>query len=226
MRLLLGLCLLFAGTGCMAARNVRPVGEGKVATGLSVGGPMFTNLGGAIPTPLMTAYGRYGLNARTDLDFGLSVPIVGAAGVDVGAARLVLEQDGAVPAVMVGGRLNLWGNLYALSGKKDPNGRDYAFGPRVFEEAYGYASWKLGQSFLVYAGLDLFVQAEKANFRPTLLAGGEWRANKLFGLQAELKQMAFTTDGQYAAVSFIGPGSYGALAFNLGFNFYPGAEEL
>lgn len=108
-RLVGTLCALWC-VGCMAARNVRPVGEGRMSAGLSVGGPMFTNLGGAIPTPLMTAYGRYGVNDTTDLDFGLSLPIVAAVGVDVGMAKLLLEERGARPALMAGGRLNFWAN--------------------------------------------------------------------------------------------------------------------
>ena len=68
---LLGLCLVGA-TGCFAARNIRPVGDDQWAAGVSMGGPMFTNLGGAIPTPLMTASARYGLTDTTDLDFNSS----------------------------------------------------------------------------------------------------------------------------------------------------------
>jgi hypothetical protein len=223
----MGLLLLcvWLGTGCVAARSVRPAGEGKVVAGASFGGPMFTNLGGAIPTPLLSGYARYGLSNETDLDVGLQVPIVAAVGLDVGASRLLFPQQGARPAVMLGGRLNFWANPYGLVGKKDVNGRAYRLDPRLFEEAYGYASWQLGR-FLTYVGLDVFAQLESLTIRPTLVAGTEWRASKLFGLQVELKQMAFTTNQEFAAVAFIGPANYGALALNLGFNFHLGAEDV
>lgn len=217
------LLAVFAGTGCFAARGVRPVGEGRLAAGLSVGGPLFTNLGGAIPTPLATGFVRYGLTGRTDLDVGLSLPVAGAAGLDAGASHLLLEQDGLRPAVTLGGRLNCWANVYGLAGRKDANGRPFAVGARLFEEGYGYASWKPGERSLVYAGLDLFAQLEHATLRPTLLAGVEWRPARLFGLQLEIKQMAFTTNQRFATVDFLGPGDFGAFAVDLGFNFYPGA---
>ncbi len=211
-------------SGCFAARGVRPVGEGKVAAGLSVGGPMFTNLGGAIPTPLMTGYARYGLTDKTDLDFGLSLPVIGAMGVDVGASRQLLTEVGWRPAVSVGGRLNFWANLYGFTGGNDANGKPYTFEPRIYEEAYAYASWSIrGSRSYAYVGLDLFAQIEELAVRPTLLAGAEWRANRLFGLQLELKQMAFTQNQRYATVDFLGPADLGAFAVNLGFNFYPGA---
>ena len=126
---------------------------------------------------------------------------------------------------MAGGRLLAYGNVYGLTGGKDTSGREYELGLRVFEEVYGYASWKLSEKVLGYIGLDLFAQAEAAIVRPTILGGVEWRAGRHLGLQLEVKQMAFTTDGTYAAVDFIGPGGYGALAANVGFNWYFGSSN-
>ncbi|MFM2153781.1 MAG: hypothetical protein RL199_2216, partial [Pseudomonadota bacterium] len=156
---------------CSAVRSVRPVGAGRLAGGASIGGPLFTNLGGAIPTPVVTAFGRYGLDERTDVDVGLSPPIVGAAGLDVGVSRLILDEQGSWrPAVMVGGRLSVWGSVLGLAGRRDVNGRAHAVDPRLFEEVWAVASRRLGPA-LVYAGLDLFAQAERGTVRPTPLAG-------------------------------------------------------
>ena len=210
---------LLLTTGCFAARTVRPVGEGNISAGLSVGGPIFTNLGAPIPTPLATAYVRYGVTNETDVDVGLSLPIVGAAGIDAGAAHQVLRQEGWRPAVSLGGRLLLYANLLGLSGAQDRDGRPYDAGVRLFEEAYGYASWQLHEAWLAYAGLDLFAQAEQAIVRPTLLGGLQWQASRAVGLQLEVKQMALATNQEYAAVAFVGPGNYGAFAVNLGLSF-------
>lgn len=210
---------LLLTTGCFAARNVRPVGEGNVSAGISVGGPVFTNLGAPIPTPLATAYARYGVTDETDIDVGLSLPIVGAAGIDAGAAHQVLKQDGLRPAVSLGGRLLLYANLLGLSGDVDRDGRPYDPGVRLFEELYGYASWQLHEAWLAYAGVDLFAQAEQAILRPTLLGGVQWQPSRVLGLQLEIKQMALATNQEYAAVAFVGPGNYGAFAVNLGVSF-------
>ncbi len=228
MRIRFGLPLVVlaavASAGCFAARGIRPVGQGKLAAGLSVGGPLFTNLGGAIPTPLVTGYARYGVTDRTDVDAGLTIPTTRAMAIDAGASHEILAQKGGVPAVDLGGRLNLWFNPEGVAGAKDSNGVAFKLDPEVFEEVYGYASWKLGRKTLGYVGLDLFAQVQDAIFRPSVLAGVEWRPVRLFGLQLQLEQMAFLTNQQDSIVSFLGPGHYGALAVQLGFNFYPEAK--
>ncbi len=214
-----------ASAGCFAARGVRPVGKGKLAAGLSLGGPLFTNLGGAIPTPLVTGYARYGVTEATDVDVGITLPTTRTMALDAGASHQLFGQSGGVPAVSVGGRLNLWANPYGLVGKKDSNGIPFALDPELFEEAYSYASWDLGRATLGYVGLDLFAQLQDAIVRPSLLAGVEWRPTPLFGVQLQLEQMAFLSNQKFSTVSFIGPSNYGALALQLGFNFYPGASR-
>lgn len=222
--LAIGLLAAVLGSGCTATRAIRPVGQGKWAAGGSIGGPVFTNLGAPIPTPLLSAYGRYGLTDRTDLEFGLNPTVIRALGIDVGASHLVLDQAGAIPAVMVNGRLYAYGNLNALNGAPRGSGTDFTFAPRIYEELQATASWKLDAPVLLYAGLNVFAQVERAIFLPTALAGVEWRPVPLFGLQLEAKQMAATYDQLFAAVAFLGPANHGAFAVQLGFNFYPGAN--
>jgi hypothetical protein len=221
----LALGLAMAGaSACTATRAVRPVGEGRWAAGASLGGPVFTNLGAPIPTPLLSGYGRYGLSERTDFEFGLHAPIARNLGVDLGAAHLLLEQQGLRPAVMVNGRVYLYGNLAGLSGKERGSGTGFTLAPRIFEEVQATASWKVAEPLLLYAGLNVFAQVEGAKFHPTALIGAQWRPVPLFALGLEAKQVAFTTDQLFAVVDFIGPASYGALAVQLGLNFYPGSN--
>ncbi len=214
--------LLFAG--CQTTRSIRPVGDGKVALGASLGGPMFTNLGPPIPAPLASGYGRYGISKRTDVDVGLHFPITAAAGADLGIAHLFLEQDGWAPAVMAGGRGYLFFDALALTSKKNPAGDRYNADLTFFEELSGNASWRLGARSLAWLGLSFFVQAEKAIILPTLSAGFEWRLARTFGIAIELDQMAFTSNQKFSTISWIGPSNHGALAVQVGFNFYPGAE--
>jgi hypothetical protein len=60
---------------CTAVNQVRTVGKGNSAVEISLGGPMFTNLGGAMPVPnILTGY-RYGV--RRDMDISAVINITG-----------------------------------------------------------------------------------------------------------------------------------------------------
>lgn len=207
-----------ASAGCSTTRSVRPVGEGRFGGGLSVGGPVFTNLGAPIPTPLVSVFGRYGVGPKTDVDVGLHLPVIRSVGLDVGASHLVLEPAGFVPAVMVGGRLYFYGNVAALTGPRTDGGT-FGFAPRVYEEVQATASWEPTPQVLLWAGLNVFAQVETASFRPSLLAGLEFKPIPEFGVALELKQMSFLENQQFAVVDFIGPGNFGAFAVMLGFRY-------
>lgn len=207
--------------GCSLTREVRPVGQGNFAAGLSVGGPLFTNLGGAIPTPIASVYGRYGILPKLDLDFALDLTPTSAQGLDLGAAYEVLEQTGPAPAMMIGARGYMFVNADGFTGKVNPDtGSAYTLEPKAFEEIYANVSWEVGHPWLVYAGVDLFAQAEEKVFEPSILAGVEYRFTHV-GIAAEVRDVAFTTNQKYSTFEYIGPGGYGALSFQLGLNIYP-----
>ena len=72
------LCIGLCATACTATHSVRTVGKGNSAVEMSLGGPMLTDLGGAIPAPNLFIAGRYGV--RDDLDvslaYNITAPIV------------------------------------------------------------------------------------------------------------------------------------------------------
>jgi hypothetical protein len=148
---------------------------------------------------------------------------VRALGVDAGASYMLLKNDRFVPRVMVDGLLFFYLGLGGLTGKPRGSGTSFTAAPRLFEQVQGTAAWDVGPVTL-YAGLNVFAQVEQVVFLPTLLAGVEWRPAKVFGVQLELKQMAFTQNQKFAVVDFLGPGNFGAFAVNLGVNVYPGAN--
>ncbi len=83
--------------GCTATHSVRTVGKGNAAVETSLGGPFFTDLGGAIPAPNLFIGGRYGV--RDDLDvalhYNLTSPILPGIGLDgIFAAHYVPIQPG------------------------------------------------------------------------------------------------------------------------------------
>lgn len=215
--------LALGGTACSTTRALRPVGEKKFQVGGSLGGPLFTNLGAPIPAPLLNVYGRYGLTDRLTLEAGLNPTVVRAFGIDAGASYQLLKNDRFIPRVMVDGLLIFYVGLGGLTGQARSNGGTYTLAPRLYEQLQSTASWDVGV-FTLFVGLNLFAQLEKLIVLPTLLAGAEWRPTKVFGLQLELKQLAFTQNQKFAVVDFLGPGAFGAFAVQLGVNFYPGAN--
>lgn len=206
---------------CTITREIRPVGQGHFAAGVSAGGPIFTNLGAPIPTPILSAYGRYGILNTLDLDFGLDLTPVRAEGIDLGVAYLFRDQAGAVPAVMGGLRGYLFVNGAGLSSATNPDtGAHYTLEPVGFEELYGNVSWKLGRPWLLYTGVDVFSEIQDGIVQPSLVLGAEYRFTHI-GISAEVRQAAFIENEKYLLVEYVGPASYGAFSFLLGLEFYP-----
>lgn len=209
------------------SRNVRPVGAGNTAVGASVGGPIFSNLGPPMPVPLVAVYGRHGLDAKTDVDVGLHLPVARAFGIDAGAARLLRDQDGAIPAFMAGGRVYLFANSLPLVRRQDPTtNQPYGFEPRFYEELYGTCSWQVQPTILGWAGLSAFAQIEKAAMHPTVYAGAAWQASPTWSFGVEAKWMAFLTNQRNLVIDYRGINSRGALALQLGAAYtFKGAEQ-
>ena len=64
---LLAPLVFIAFAGCAASHAGRTVGRGMVQVDVSLGGPLVTNLGGAIPIPNVPVGVRYGLHDRLDV---------------------------------------------------------------------------------------------------------------------------------------------------------------
>ena len=98
MRGFLAAFLLLAA--CGTTQSVRPLGAGRSAVDLSIGGPLITSPFVA-PVPVTVAGYRRGLDDRSDA-FG-RVHVIPAMfrilGVDAGASRLLLRDRGLVPAL-------------------------------------------------------------------------------------------------------------------------------
>jgi hypothetical protein len=79
MKTLLGMTVLLVAlanaAACTTTHTVRTVGQGNFGVEASFGGPMFTNLGGAIPMPNLFVGGRYGV--LDDLDVSAAYNLTG-----------------------------------------------------------------------------------------------------------------------------------------------------
>ncbi len=130
---------------CGTAQSVRPLGKGRSAMDLSLGGPMLaadaTDAPVPFPFPLLSVGYRRGLDDRSDA-FGrlhlVPEAMFRIASFELGASRLLLQQSGAIPAVGVSGQaLVVWG----------------AGGAFVVPAASVNASWSTGP-WLLYLGTE------------------------------------------------------------------------
>lgn len=138
--------LLVLAAACGTAQSVRPLGAGRSAVDVSLGGPLIRPIGD-VPAPQLLVGYRRGLDDRSDAFGRLHfVPAaIGLFGLEAGASRLLLAQDGLVPAVS--------GSAEALFFA----GRGGAFAVPAFSVS---ASWAAGR-WLFYAGTEQAVSFGK-----------------------------------------------------------------
>lgn len=198
--LLLALLLCLS---CSATRSVRPVGKGRMSTALSVGGPLFVNLGPPLPVPLPVLSARYGVTNRTDVDVGIILPIVPTLALDAGAATLVLTPTRLRPAIMAGGRVTVVGALPGYGAA------------RVLLEAHSTASWNLSTRLLGYGGADVLVETRRGGVQPTAILGVSYAVpSSGLTLSAEGRWLAIakpSSDLSVRYVSFFGHGAAGVM---------------
>jgi hypothetical protein len=130
---------LVLATACGTAQSVRPIGAGRSAVDVSVGGPMIRDVGD-VPAPVLLVGYRRGLDDRSDAFGRLHVvpAAIGLLGLEAGASRLLLAQDGLVPAVSASAQGLFFG------------GRGGAFAVPAFSVN---ASW-VARRWLLYAGSE------------------------------------------------------------------------
>lgn len=131
---------------CGTAQSVRPLGAGRSAVDVSLGGPMIRPVGD-LPAPVLLLGYRRGLDDRSDA-FGrlhLFPAAIGVLGLEAGASRLFVEQRGLVPAVSASAQ----GLFFA--------GRGGAFAVPALS---ANASWVTGR-WLLYAGSEQAVSFGK-----------------------------------------------------------------
>lgn len=179
------------------------MGAGHLGTAISVGGPLFVNLGPPLPVPVPVVSARYGVTPAVDIDAGMMLPVVSTMGLDVGASRLWRSERGPLPAVMAGTRVTLLGALPDLAAL------------HVLLEGHGTASWTLAHRLLGYLGADVLFDTRNQRLHPTALVGASYEV-PLGGLSfsAEGRWLAIATpsrDLSVRYVSFAGQGALGVM---------------
>lgn len=205
--------------GCGGLNNARPLEQGQHAVGLTLGGPMLEFGGAPVPIPNAMLQGRHGLRPLaerpTDLTYGvnLTAAAFGVAHVQLGAAHLLLPQQGWRPALSVSDRLHFATNL--LDTRKELEGRG-AWGLNELELT---ASWAPGGQ-LVYVGLNDALEFTAPRLLLSPFVGAAFDPGDPGGLGVQLEGRwygaNYLPDGQ--VVRWVGP-ARGALGATLGFSY-------
>lgn len=216
MKRFLGLVTLgFFAVGCGHVAAVRPVPKGALQPELSFGGPMAEVGGlGSVPLPLSTLGARYGIAEKFDLSAHVHLTSLafGVAGLDVGSTYLALPEQGAIPALSVGGR------LYGFTDV------DFLGGPRAYVELSGSASYLVQQMVQPYLSTSVLFQF--AGGLPLVsVAGGAELILGNFGLTAEARWYAPYANSRYMVVDWWSMGNLGAVGFIGGLRYRFGGEQ-
>ena len=204
-------------TACSTLSGARPLAPGQHEVGVHLGGPLF-QFGGPVPLPNVVVGARSGLTtiAERPLDLGygtnltaLPFGIISAYG-DLG--YLLVDQNGAVPALTLRNKLLLTTNAFA-------GDKSTAFSPRGFwgaDQIDLMASWQV-RHHVVYGTLGqvfdfgqpdlLLVPGIGASMNPRGPGGPRF--------QAEVRWWAINQQFPQRNINWI-PGAPGAVGVHLG----------
>lgn len=195
---------------CAATQPVRVLPKGQSRWVASIGGPLLPHHSptGFIP---YTNVGRmWGQSDQTTLTANVHVlaAAFGVAGADIGLARRLRAQSGAVPEVTTHAQ------LYLFAGPG---------GARVYPNVTGNASWAVDPRTLVYGGSALTVRPSggTAVFVSPLL-GVQRDLSARYAVQLEGMWMAANADlrsGLFEGENSVG--GHGGLALHLGVQVKP-----
>jgi hypothetical protein len=197
MRLVFIAALSCLALACGHGSKIRPTPRSEVAVEAALGGPLFKNAGPTIPLPLTTVGVSYGVADRLDVSAHLhpTVALFGVAGLDVGSSYLAVEQDGAVPAVTVAGR------LYGFT--------DFKTGFSPYLEAGATGSYRIANRFSPFLNVSALVQTNAVPLF-ALGVGSDVRIGQS-AVQAELRWYSPNRGTYFNAVDYISVGRQGAL---------------
>jgi hypothetical protein len=214
MRLSIAIAALVAFSACASTHIVRPLGKGRSAAHLSLGGPLI-KLGAAVfPTPIIELGGAHGVRDDVEvfLHANVTAAVFGDLHLEPGVAYHPIVRDhGGVPTVTVAG------SLHFLT--------DFRTSARALPQLSAATAWALGHKrHLVYGGLDLAISFEGKGWVPIFgpFVGGELRIGRRIGLSLELKWLAPNYDTRPPAPAWVAPGSLGYFSVLIGLNVYFG----
>lgn len=180
--------VLLALGGCGTMNTARPLDQGEHAFSLTFGGPLLKFGGAAIPLPNAVVEGRSGLppvlDRPLDLNYGINLTAAtfGVVELHGGASWLLLDEQGARPALSVSDRL-----FFATNGL---DRRKEEHGVWALDQVELTASWSPGQH-LVYAGAAQYTDFSNPRLLLSPFVGTQLDFARPggFGLQVEARYM-------------------------------------
>ena len=197
--------------------TARPLAAGEHALGVTLGGPMVEFSGAYIPLPNLVVEGLSGLqplaNRPLDLNYGMNLTglAFGVVGLHAGSSWQLVEQQGAIPAVVISDRLWLYNNYLDL--RKDKSQRRLWAVDQI--EVNG--SYEVGRS-LVYFGFAEYLDFSQPDLIVTPFLGTELRPSAPVGLQIEARYFGANKVKPVDTVTWLSPGP-GAFGLLLGFRY-------
>jgi hypothetical protein len=211
---LLLLAVLLGLNACSPSRFVRPLAQKEVAVSATLGGPLFSNFGAPIPTPMTTLTGAYGINHRLT-GFASFHPTSAAFGViqlDLGVVHSFLEADGWQPGVSLnptaGFAVDVWEGRAKFWPQLDLNAW-WDYGERKHYFYAGLSCW------MELAGTRAHGDPQPQTILPAFQIGNVLSFNTL-DFQLEVKANNFTQSNTDATISWVGLGGRGGLGIYLG----------
>lgn len=199
--------LLFLG--CAAHTSLVPLGKGRLAPHISIGGPIVEAFDTHIPIPYVLAGADYGVRDNVNVNAAVHLlPLAySVAGLDVGAAWFLLKNNRWQPTLGVGPR------LFAFASTKS-NVEDRFL---VYPAASGSAAWKIG-SGLLYTGADVAIPIAQPEYdeeaKPVIFSpfvGYRWNVGRRYALLTELKWHGANIETDQVVTGYTAIGKQGAV---------------
>jgi len=194
--------------GCGGTQPIRVLEEGRTQASFSLGGPIIELGGAPVPMPYLTVGAMHGFcdNLTLSANAHLLSAALGDVGLDAGASMRLLKQDGAIPEVTGKAQIYFFDNL-----ARGPNE------PRLFPMISLNGSYLIGQSSLVYVGIDNLFQLSKPGYILSPFIGTEFYISRRISGQLEAKWMAANVNTEKGVFEGYGAiGSSGNIGVFLG----------
>lgn len=217
--------LLLPLAGCAGLSSARPLPQGQHEVGITLGGGFLEFGGAAIPLPNAILEGRSGVATLAERPLSLNYALnltglpFGVFQGHVGAAFLIIDQQGAAPALAITDRVHFASNFLGVGNRA--TGRLAGFATNQIELD---ASWLIkGQ--LLYLGLAQYTDFAAPKFNLTPVLGATFDPGPAGGvrIQLETRWYGVSTNNPYNNVQWLG-GPQGAFGASLGISYLLGAR--
>lgn len=196
--------------GCGATQPVRVIDQGSTQAAVSLGGPLIPFGGMTVPTPYLNLGLIHGYKDNLTLTGNIhaTTALLKNAAFDVGAAVRLARENKGWPELTAKGQLYLFSDLVRFDNA------------RMFPLLSINASSLIGNSTLLYAGMEQLIQFSKPHYFLTPFAGTQVCLSDRSALQVELKWMAANVNSAHGIFRGTGSiGSHGDVGLFFGFTY-------